>query len=218
MKKIFLLFLAHSLALSAIPIPFSKHFHYTEQTGNVTLNTTWVFKEKAQETHVSGSNEISKTSIKWGPSTEFLSYEYNSTQENQEFSIERKKNVLEVKGKLDGQLVQKKYNIGSDHWIQNLGFGLKEFAKSNQNSYKFVKVSPKDFDLVEMVAKKDEIETLTIQNKTYKAQKILLTLTGFRSMFWKAELWYDSETHEFLKYIGNSGPGTEDTIITLKNQ
>jgi hypothetical protein len=66
-----------------------------------------------------------------------------------------------------------------------------------------------------MIATKLDVEDLTINGKIYNAQKLKITLQGFKKRFWKAEVWYDTATHLMLRYKANEGPGTPitDTIF-----
>jgi hypothetical protein len=66
-----------------------------------------------------------------------------------------------------------------------------------------------------MVAKKQGIEKLTIKEKTYDALEVVVTLQGFKSMFWKAQVWYDVKTNDLLQYKSNEGPHTPTTTVTL---
>ena len=66
-----------------------------------------------------------------------------------------------------------------------------------------------------MIATKDYVEDLSINGKSYKAQKLKITLQGFKKRFWKAEVWYDLQTLELLRYKANEGPGTPITEINL---
>jgi len=50
----------------------------------------------------------------------------------------------------------------------------------------------------------------------YRAQKVKVTLDGFYKKFWKAELWYDTKSHNLLYYKANEGPSTPYTILTIK--
>ena len=54
--------------------------------------------------------------------------------------------------------------------------------------------------------------------KTFDARKLKITLTGFfKSMFWKAQLWYDIKTNVLVKYKANEGPDTPTTKVTIKS-
>jgi hypothetical protein len=66
-----------------------------------------------------------------------------------------------------------------------------------------------------MVAKKLEKETLKIHDTTYQAILVEVTLQGFKSMFWKAQIWYDAKTYDLLQYKSNEGPNTPTTTVTL---
>ncbi len=46
------------------------------------------------------------------------------------------------------------------------------------------------------------IETLAIGEKKFEAQKVILSLTGFKGMLWSCCYWFRKEDGLFLKYEG----------------
>ena len=109
--------------------------------------------------------------------------------------------------------MQKTYHLGQKLWLQDFNFALKPFVESAKTTLKFNIINPDDFSLVEMIASKIDTGKLTIDGKEYQAQKINLTLPGFKSMFWSAEMWYDLQEKNMLMFKANEGPGTPLTTI-----
>ena len=58
-------------------------------------------------------------------------------------------------------------------------------------------------------------ETVEVAGTKYNAQKVKVTLTGFKKNFWKAQLWFDKESHLLIRYRANEAPGTPYTETTL---
>ena len=46
-----------------------------------------------------------------------------------------------------------------------------------------------------------------INNTKDNAQHLTVTLQGFKSHFWKADIWYDLKSKDLLKYVSDEGPG-----------
>ncbi len=95
--------------------------------------------------------------------------------------------------------------------MQEFVFGFKDFLVSNDREYKFEILNPQDLDMHDMIAIKEYVEELKIDNATYVAQKVKITLQGFKRRFWRAEAWYDTKTQRLLRYKANEGPGTPIT-------
>ena len=68
-----------------------------------------------------------------------------------------------------------------------------------------------------MQASKEGTERVKFNEKCGKREvlKVKISLTGFKKIFWKAELWFDQETGDLLKYRANEGPNTPTSTITL---
>ena len=66
-----------------------------------------------------------------------------------------------------------------------------------------------------MIATKQGLEPLDVHGKTHQALRIKITLTGFKKMFWHADLWFDLQAGDLLKYMATEGPNTPLSTITL---
>jgi len=218
MKKIFLLSWIICFSLCCDPFSLKTTYQYLEQTGDDQSVTTWSFKNKKALLLIYGNDSVSKTYIECSHDFIESTYKYENPVENTIFTLIRNKDKITAKGKIKGEEIEIIHDVGDGNWVQNVGFGLQNFVRSKKTSYSFFKINPNNLDLVEMVAKKEDVETIKIQNKKYEAIPVRISLPGTKSLFWHAYAWFDAQTYLFLKYQGNSGPGTDDTIITLKNQ
>ena len=59
---------------------------------------------------------------------------------------------------------------------------------------------------MKMVVKKTGSETLLIDTISYDAIHVEMTPPGLKSLFWKADFWFDARTGDMLKYAGLVGP------------
>jgi len=144
-------------------------------------------------------------------------YNYQSSKQNSDFKVTLDKSKLVASGKIHANELKKEYNISSS-WIQDFNFGFYEFLNSKKREKKFIILNPNDLTLNDMIVIKDKIEKIKINSTTYNTQKVEVTLPGFRSMFWKAEIWYDLDTYDLIKYIANEGLGTPMTTILLESK
>ncbi|MEX0962208.1 MAG: hypothetical protein WDZ28_05075 [Simkaniaceae bacterium] len=190
---------------------------YEESVNGQQIQTLWYEEKKGDELLLEGQNSKSLITIRC--SDEFvidkIKYVNKKGEIPQEYTCQRKGSSLYVTSLFGDRKIEKNFKIGNSAWVQEFGFGLRPFVQSEYRSYKFSIINPKDFTLNALVAKKERIELITLNAQTYKAQKIKITLQGFKSMFWTAHAWFDTVSGNLLMYRGNKGPNTPTTIITL---
>lgn len=204
MKK---LLLFSSLLYTAI---FAKTAYiYEENVGEKNFFSKLIMENILNKIIIKQKN----VTTEYSPSFYIEKYIFQSPHKNFQINL-KNKNVLLVKGTVNNKKINIKYKINNP-WIQQFCFGLKPFILSQKKDIKFVLISPKNFTLHKIVAIKKNTEFITMQKKQKKAQKIIMKLAGFKSLFWQATLWFDSKGN-LLKYKGNDGPNTLTTISTLK--
>jgi hypothetical protein len=178
---------------------------------------SWTVDQKSKEIEIIGKSSGEETKIFCDLNYFVVNYlcSYSNSKDST-FSITREDGALNVTSKNGNDIKQKTYDIGKKNWIQDFSFGLRPFFMSDQEEIKFEIVNPKDLVIRTMVATKDVIEYKTFNNVEYRARKVKLTLDGFYKKFWKAEIWFDTKTHNLLYYKANEGPSTPYTTIVLK--
>lgn len=214
MKNIFIYTM---LTLPFINSLFSNEFYtYEEQSGNKKSHFTWNVETSDKNVVIYGEEE--SDSIIMYFTKDYKLYKYvkksKSTATEIEFSLEN--NILQARGKVNNLNLSKRH-VFKTPWVQQFGFGLKPFVLSNQPSMEFSFITPKDFSLQKMIAKKEGREYISSHGKKYETQKVTITLTGFKSKFWKARLWFDITTGDLVKYAANQGPNTEMTVDMLQS-
>lgn len=139
---------------------------------------------------------------------------------SRELTVTKEGTSLVIKGKDKGKEKLKSFKLGKKPWIQNFKFGFRPFLTDSKKELHFYIVNPKDFDVYEMVATKEEQGEVEILGTSCKTQKMKITLAGFKKKFWKAEAWFDQNTFLLVKYRANEGPGTPytETILVEGNE
>jgi len=191
---------------------------YSEVTGNKEVTTTWTVEKKGKVLVISGIDKNSKTYLTMDNNYQLQNYQFITTDGQSNYTITRKDSQLICSGTVKGQTMQRTQNIGNKNWIQQFGFGLRKFAMSKERNVTFISVNPKDFSTNTLIAKKNQITHLKIGNTLYHAEKMIITLTGFESLFWKAEIWFNPDDGTFLQYSGNEGPNTPTTTIRFESE
>lgn len=114
-------------------------------------------------------------------------------------------------------------SVGDLPWYQS-PFTLVEFITSGASKLKFLTATANtlatdDEDpggILTMVAKKQGLEDVVLEGKAIPAERVIITLTGIKSFFWKITYWYRPADGVVLKYQeARGGPGTPDTYGIL---
>jgi len=177
---------------------------------------SWLIEQKEKMIEILGKAENKKTEIVCDLNYHFHQYSAQQAGQDNIFTVKRDQNNLVVEVTGTGNVKSETYDIGKKNWVQDFSFGLRPFFISDDDSIKFEIINPKDLIIRTMVATKCEIEYKTFNSVEYRAQKVKVTLDGFYKKFWKAELWYDTKSHNLLYYKANEGPSTPYTILTIK--
>ena len=189
---------------------------YTKNSEGSFSKTTWVIAEKNETLHIQGLSGNNSTQIIVALPFNTQSFSYQSKSQPHEYHIHREGSYLYAQRIDQESVFQKEFNIGSDLWIQEFDFSMRPFILSTANSLKFNIIHPIKLSLHQMIAtKSDKIEHIDINGAVHDAIKVKIHLTGLKKMFWKAELWFEQNTGDLLKYVANEGPNTPISVITL---
>ena len=195
----------------------SKSYNYLEKTGKVLVKINLQVQEQKSLIVSTSTRSTGKSSIY--NSDHNLSnsqWQVKNSKENTDFTAKREGNHIVIKGKLNGETIDRKVKIDSDPWYQSLSLSLTTLAKSDKPSCLFWVLRPDSLKPIKMKARKLAGESLKIEGEDVEAEKIKVVLTGFKSMFWHGLYWYRKDNGLFIKYQGAKGPpGTPITTITL---
>ena len=174
---------------------------------------TWEIKEKKGHLFLTCHENIGVTTVETlADFKNIQNYVFESADKKLSYNIQLKGKKLLFEKTNRGKKQKSEFKISAP-WIQQFGFGLMPFVKSSKKKIKFALINTDKLDLVDMIAQKNEIVPLKIKDKEYQAQKVEVSLQGFKSMFWKAEMWFDKESGDMLKYVADSGPSTSVTTL-----
>ncbi len=188
-------------------------YTYEKWEKNKKTPMTWEIKEQKGHIFLTCHEDIGVTTLETLANFKNIqNYSFESANKKSKYSITLTGKKLFLEKTNRGKTQKSEFNL-STPWIQQFGFGLMPFVKSSQKKIKFALINADKPDLVDMVAQKNEIVPLKIKDKEYKAQKIAVSLTGFKSMFWKAEMWFEKDSGDLLKYVADSGPSTPVTTL-----
>ncbi len=216
-KMLFIFFFLSLFPLAGKEAIHSKTTYiYEKKKEGKSHKTTWVIEKKEKTFYIEGTSGGGKTSIVFSYPMDTHHFSFESYDKKNKYSILRKGSYLIAKFKNQTRKIEKKFKIGKHLWLQEFDFSFRSFILSKIFSFKFYIIHPKKLSLHHMIATKEKkLEDIKINNKHFRAVKVKVTLTGFKKIFWKAELWFEKETGDLLKYVANEGPNTPFSIITL---
>ncbi|MFA6118805.1 MAG: hypothetical protein WCT85_01265 [Parachlamydiales bacterium] len=220
MKKKILIFGMVFLVLTSFSIGdmFSKKTYvYVTSGNNSVAKSKWIIKTKDEKIIIEKNSDAGITNIVYLPGFKLSSFSYISSDLKSDYQLFLSNKKLVAQGKSKGRSFSKTHNL-SYPWIQDFNFGLRNLLTSKSTEQEFTLLNPSDFSVNEMVATKKNIEKIKIDDTTYNTQKVEVTLQGFKSMFWKAEIWYDLQSLDLVKYKSNEGPGTPFVVISLEEK
>lgn len=215
MKRLFLLLLLFTLLSFTLNDFLGKTtLVYREKSPSSLITLTCTVKMKENGITIEKFGDDAMTSLEYDNNFNLQKIHYNSAKLGSDYQFFKENGRLFA----EGISKNKKYRTNFKArlpWVQDFHFGLKKFLKSNRQEIKFCILNPSDFTLVDMIAAKQNIEKISVNENAVIAQKIKITLTGFKKHFWKAEVWFNLEDDNLIKYVSNEGPGTPNSVTTL---
>lgn len=135
-----------------------------------------------------------------------------------DFLAKRNHHTITVSGKYAGKAINKKVEIDKKPWINKLDHGLSNWVVSGEKEIVFWALKLNSgLDPVEFEAEKVGREAISTAAGNFQTIKVKLRLHGFLiSNFWSATLWFRETDGLFVKYAGDSGPGTSLRTISLQ--
>ena len=183
---------------------------YQSSLEGTHTQTKWSLAETLKQVEIFGQNRGNEIQLKYSPTFDLIRY-FEKDSKKPVFEIQKDGDVLSIKNNAKSKTLK----LGKLPWIQEFKFGFQPFLKSKDKELPFTIVYNKDTTLHDMIATKEKIEKVTVGDKIYEAQKLKITLQGFKKRFWKAEAWFDLKTNLMVKYTSNEGPGTPPMEVTL---
>ncbi|MGE0199103.1 MAG: hypothetical protein AB7N99_00120 [Simkaniaceae bacterium] len=189
---------------------------YTKDVDGYASKSQWIIEEKEGVWHMNGESPGGKTLVIASPTQiNTQSFTYQSKNEPHQYAIHREGNTLLITQEINGKKLEKSLSLEGDTWVQEFDFSFKPFILANHSDFKFSIVHPQKLSLHQMVASKQGLDQIDIDGKIFTALKVKVTLRGFKKMFWHADLWFEQDSGDLLRYKANDGPNTPTSIITL---
>lgn len=218
MKKIFIFSLFFIFYLSA----FSNLFYnegiseisYKEDYGDyINESKMQIIQKKPLKVKWESKNDITIVELDDYLNTKKMSYKSDES----ELTLVKEGRIIYLKGIFKNKKIEKQLVIDDDPWYQLFSFSFSNFVFSNDETRYYWVFNPFDLSVNKMRVKKISKEKINLNGKTYNTYYLNTRLTGFLSMFWKGEYWYNEDNGMYLKYDGlNIYPNIQNVLITAE--
>lgn len=130
---------------------------------------------------------------------------------NTYLTVSLNRGTYTLSGRFKGKPISKTVKSKGKPWYQNIAYNAGLTLK-NGKTVEYECFRPDNMKLYTMSATKKRIVKFDGKN----ALKIEVALTGFMSVFWSCDYYFDPHTLLFVGYKGvNGGPGTPETKISV---
>jgi len=200
---------ANAEALSKVPVPERV---YRERTGEDTRVRHWATTvlESTYRVRSRVGDDVFLQHVRPNGDTQ----RWQARAESMELVVVRRGPRLDASGVLDGEPVERIFELGEDPWFQSIAFSLERFLHSEAREVVFRMLAPRELETVRLRAVRKGVETIDFGQESTRAVRVELRLAGWRSTLWSAQYWFRERDGVFLKYAGRNGfPGTPDTRI-----
>ena len=193
---------------------------YIEKTGTKSTKITRGLDKSAGANVFTYKDSSGKTSLyKTDSSGSTLQWQLNDAAGPTNLVAKRDGKAILVSGTFKGETIKKKVAIDHAPWYQSIALSLAWFVKSDKPSIVFWSLRPDKLLPFKLKAKKVKTEFINLNGKRVEAERVKITLTGLKSMFWQSNYWFRKSDNLFIRYEGVDGPpGTPETVTTLSKE
>jgi len=192
-----------------------KEYHYQEQKGKEITSFTWKIKNSGGKAHISvlkNSNSYISTCNNDGSTR----YWKMTDIKKGDFEVTRVNNLLNIIGKMDGEVYENSVGLNDKPWFQSPYYALGKFIDSSYRDISFWIFQEGNIEPVILNARKRGAESIVVNSKTIQAQKVEVRSDDFFSKLWRGFYWFREGDNRLVMYRSESGiPGIKDTIVTL---
>ncbi len=214
--RFFCLLILHIIACPGISL--GQAFVYTDSEGGITQLLNVRKKQERGGLMLYLNSEIKNTRHFYQPPGHTVEWKLIDHAEKHDFYARRHGNQIAIEGIYQGKPITKTVDVDEKPWINKLDHGLSNWARSEEDELVFWTLKLNSgLDPILFKAEKLGTENLETPAGKFQTVKVKLNLNGFLlSNLWSAYCWYRVSDGLFVKYEGDSGPGTHLRMIELQ--
>lgn len=188
-------------------------YSYPEGVTEIELVSEDGTERKVDVSRYASDNEITVTifkdgkvyseeKCKVGKNLSAEKWNYKRACDNTEVTAEKTDGYIHLTGTFKGKAQDKTFRIEDGLWYQTMDMAMPAFIASAQEEILFYSIGTGDnrgaMGLGEFAAKKCGEESIELNGKTYKCDKISFVLTQF-SWAWTGYYWFDKQTGQMVQ-------------------
>ena len=186
-------------------------YQYRQITGNTSKDLEWHLTEADRYRLVCSSPNARNVTITDGD-YDTRCWHKTSADGKTRLKAERIGQTIAIRGRFEGNSIEKILHIDDCPWYQATSLSLREFVASTDTERLFWIIRPTTLTVHKIKAIKKGVEQIAA---TDHLLRIRLTLTGLLAPFWKSDYWFALPEGVFFRFQGPSGPpGSPLTTIT----
>lgn len=190
---------------------------YLQQMGSEQSAFTWTM-EQGEFVTLKTIEPLETTTIRCKASGEVLQWHLQRGNSTSITAI-RKGETIHIKGTVNGDMVEKQLLIDDKPWYQFLSFSLQPFLKNESfQKTQFWILAPRRLEMHMMAALKEEEVPVTLHGKEIPAIKVRVAPDGLVGKLFYGHYWYRKPDFLWIKYQGDHGPLSPETVIHLQQE
>ncbi len=214
-NKIYLLICVFLAAVSGFHAT-AETFQYqesVERTGNFI--SRWIIDRERDKISltVMGANDIQNYVCTSDGAV--LEFGIRSNDGNTDFTAIRTTNKVNVSGKINGRRVSAEFTVEEIPWGQPIPILLQEQFARTRDGLDFWILNINKLKPVYLKAYRKGTDMVKVLDEEVSAYHFEIRLRGALSAFWVSNYWLHAETRDFIKFQGDYGPGSPETIMQL---
>jgi hypothetical protein len=195
--------------------PGPDHAIYRETTGSRQGTFTWELV-RGETLLLTTGDELETFRTRLAPDLQTLAWEVQRPQENTGAKAWRNGSSLMIRGELEGQPLERSFDVGDAPWFQSLSASLVRHLPRAGAEREFWILRPDTLEPHRLQVTDVRPETLQVGGEAVDTWRVEIRPTGLLSKFWHGNYWFRQADRRFLRYRGASGPpGSPITEISL---
>lgn len=216
-RIIVILGLCAAVGFAGFPLTAETFQYYETIERGDDYISRWTIEEKNGKIHLTIRTENSDQLYTCictadGSVVEFSIFDQET---DTDFLAWREGDIVNFVGTVNGDKHDKKIEVEDLPWGQPIPILLKQRYRELESGLEFWILDINKGRPIYLKAEKVNSGPVKVHDEEYPADHIEIRLRGALSAFWVSNYWIHRRTKDFLKFEGDFGPGSRETITEL---
>lgn len=208
------MYLTIAVTIAGFPV-YASHdeiYRYRKKNGDTIKDVQWHLIKDDQYTLTCSSPDAKHITVT-DHNYNTRRWQMSSTDGDTQLVAERTGQTISIRGRFEGQAVDKVLAIDDHPWYQATSLSLREFVASADTQRLFWTIRLKTMKVHKIKAIKKDVAPSEVNDDLLH---IRLTLPGLLSPFWKSDYWFALPGGVFYRFQGPSGPPGSPMITVTR--